>query len=571
MKNALKSIKLIIKVAPYDFIMIIFSLAIKLLGPIIYTFSVLKLFKEVENILLVGHVNVKTVVLFSVALFISRFHNIFYMRFYSTFVSMPRIESRLKEIIHKKIDRISSVDLINPVSDTKINQAIFAGTNIFRLMQTSLELITTIISSLSLVAIILNIDIYLSIAIIIALIPIVASQIYESNIKIENRDNRIEISRLKKINQSAISGNPQFIESRMNFADDFFQDKFSHFSDEYLDLIKGETNSIYKFNLKLILLHVYSNSVGLVAPSIMLYLNRISFSEFGGVYSACDNIKMQCENIISLLNYGRQFSYMVRPYFDFINMKEREGDKIHNNGTIKLQDVSFKYKNTTKNAVSEINLEIKPKEKIAIVGINGSGKTTLARLSIGELLPTTGFVYHDGISTNEIGEKYLYNSTSQVSQFFSRYALSLKENISFNNEINFSQEDTNKFLKRDDISLDSMMLKEFGGHEMSGGEWQRVAILRGFNKSSDLITLDEPTSAIDPLNEKEIYDFFEEHSKNKTEIMVTHRMGAIKYVDRIIVLDRGNIVEDGNFDELIKRDGMFAKIYKSQSESFVRE
>ena len=103
---------------------------------------------------------------------------------------------------------------------------------------------------------------------------------------------------------------------------------------------------------------------------------------------------------------------------------------------------------------------------------------------------------------------------------------------------------------------------------MSGGQWQRLAILRGFNKPADLITLDEPTSAIDPLNEKEIYDFFYENSRDKTEVIVTHRLGAIKYVDRIIVMRDGEIVEDGDFESLIKRKGDFAKIYGSQLEMF---
>ena len=162
----------------------------------------------------------------------------------------------------------------------------------------------------------------------------------------------------------------------------------------------------------------------------------------------------------------------------------------------------------------------------------------------------------------------MYDGTSQVNQFFASYAMTLRENIAFDTEIIYSERKIREFLKDDNLSMDDQMTKEFGGREMSGGQWQRLAILRAFNKPADLITLDEPTSAIDPLNEKEIYDFFYENSKDKTEVIVTHRLGAIKYVDRIIVMRDGEIVEDGDFESLIKRKGDFAKIYGSQLEMF---
>lgn len=144
----------------------------------------------------------------------------------------------------------------------------------------------------------------------------------------------------------------------------------------------------------------------------------------------------------------------------------------------------------------------------ALVGENGSGKTTFVRLLTGELIPSKGDVFYQNISTREISDKNMYSNTSQVNQFFNRYYLTLKENIAFNNKLNFNQNEVNKFLKSNSLNLEDYISKEFGGIEFSGGQWQRIAILRGFNKKSDLVVLDEPTSAIDPINESEIYKFF---------------------------------------------------------------
>lgn len=568
MKNSFRSIKLILKTSPYDFFMMIFSLLVKFLGPIFYTYASMNLFKELPKVFSNEILDIKSILIFVLALILSNFHNTFYSRFYSTFVSMPRLERKLKENIHQKISRVSSENLINPMSDARAHRAIFAGTNLFRLVQTTMELLFTILSGISIIFIVATINIYISVGLIIALIPIILSQINETNIKIRNRDKKLEINRIKQLDHKSITESPQFIESRINNANNFFKNKYRNISQEYNEIIKKESKSIFKVATLLFPLTVYSDASGIAINIYLLAIKKITFAEFGGALAAYNSLKNQITSILSLLNYGRQFDAMVEPYFEFINMEERKGNLNKNFGIIEFKDVSFQYKNANKNALENINLTIRPEEKIAIVGLNGSGKTTFVRLLTGELIPTEGEVQYSGVSTLEIKENSMYDLISQVNQFFNRYAMSMKENISFDDELHFSEKDIKKFLKREDIDLADELSREFGGKEMSGGEWQRLAILRGFNKISKLITLDEPTSAIDPINEKEIYDFFYSHSVGKSQIIVTHRLGAIKYVDRIIVFKDGKIVEDGNFEELINYGGEFAKVYLSQSELF---
>ena len=568
MKNSFRSIKLILKTSPYDFFMMILSLLVKFLAPIFYTYASMNLFKELPKVFSNEILDIKSILIFVLALILSNFHNTFYSRFYSTFVSMPRLERKLKENIHQKISRVSSENLINPMSDAKAHRAIFAGTNLFRLVQTTMELLFTILSGISIIFIVATINIYISVGLIIALIPIILSQINETNIKIRNRDKKLEINRIKQLDHKSITESPQFIESRINNANNFFKNKYKNISQEYNEIIKKESKSIFKVAALLFPLSVYSDASGIAINIYLLAVKKITFAEFGGALAAYNSLKNQITSILSLLNYGRQFDAMVEPYFEFTNMEERKGNLNKNFGIIEFKDVSFQYKNANKNALENINLTIRPEEKIAIVGLNGYGKTTFVRLLTGELIPTEGEIQYSGISTLEIKENSMYDLISQVNQFFNRYAMSMKENISFDDDLHFKETDIKKFLKREDIDLLDELSREFGGIEMSGGEWQRLAILRGFNKISKLITLDEPTSAIDPINEKEIYDFFYSHSVGKSQIIVTHRLGAIKYVDRIIVFKDGKIVEDGNFEELINYGGEFAKVYLSQSELF---
>lgn len=568
MKNSFRSIKLILKTSPYDFFMMILSLLVKFLAPIFYTYASMNLFKELPKVFSNEILDIKSILIFVLALILSNFHNTFYSRFYSTFVSMPRLERKLKENIHQKISRVSSENLINPMSDAKAHRAIFAGTNLFRLVQTTMELLFTILSGISIIFIVATINIYISVGLIIALIPIILSQINETNIKIRNRDKKLEINRIKQLDHKSITESPQFIESRINNANNFFKNKYKNISQEYNEIIKKESKSIFKVAALLFPLSVYSDASGIAINIYLLAVKKITFAEFGGALAAYNSLKNQITSILSLLNYGRQFDAMVEPYFEFTNMEERKGNLNKNFGIIEFKDVSFQYKNANKNALENINLTIRPEEKIAIVGLNGYGKTTFVRLLTGELIPTEGEIQYSGISTLEIKENSMYDLISQVNQFFNRYAMSMKENISFDDDLHFKETDIKKFLKREDIDLLDELSREFGGIEMSGGEWQRLAILRGFNKISKLITLDEPTSAIDPINEKEIYDFFYSHSVGKSQIIVTHRLGAIKYVDRIIVFKDGKIVEDGNFEELINYGGEFAKVHLSQSELF---
>lgn len=569
MKRMKESLKLVWEISKIDFLIMVISLVFRLLINILYVYQVGKLFGEIGNLKAGQSLDLKQILFFGMILLLSRFQNIFYERFFSTFVSMPRLELKLKQLMHDKVSKIPSRENCDAKTNVYVNRAVFAGTNIFRLVQIYTQLVMSVISFATIFALMSTMNIYLSIGLVVAIVPKIIVEMRETKIKVQNRDKRVELRRMEKLYRETITGDPQYIETKINGADEFFKQIYVDTRNDMDAVATDERTFIRNTGLIFSPLLIYSDISGILTGVLLLYYDIISFSVFGSAVSAFTKLKEDITSILSLVEYGRRFGIMVEPYFDFLAKIEREGEETTDGKTLELKDVYFKYPNAKDFAISGINLKINPGEKVAIVGINGSGKSTLSKLLLGEFEPTKGEVLIGGVSSKNLKEPEIYDKRSQVSQFFNRYEMSLKENISFDKDLILSDSDVKSFVKKKGLDLESVLGREFGGVELSGGEWQRIAILRGFNKTSEFITLDEPTSAIDPINEKEIYDFFDDNSDGKTEIIITHRLGAIKYVDRILVMENGKIIEDGDFRELTERQGKFKEIYDSQSELFL--
>ena len=569
MKRMKESLKLVWEISKIDFLIMVISLVFRLLINILYVYQVGKLFGEIGNLKAGQSLDLKQILFFGMILLLSRFQNIFYERFFSTFVSMPRLELKLKQLMHDKVSKIPSRENCDAKTNVYVNRAVFAGTNIFRLVQIYTQLVMSVISFATIFALMSTMNIYLSVGLVVAIVPKIIVEMRETKIKVQIRDKRVELRRMEKLYRETITGDPQYIETKINGADEFFKQRYVDTRNDMDTVATDESAFIKNTGLIFSPFLIYSDISGILTGVLLLYYDIISFSVFGSAVSAFTKLKEDITSILSLVEYGRRFGIMVEPYFDFLMKIEREGEETTDGKTLELKDVYFKYPNAKDYAISGINLKINPGEKIAIVGINGSGKSTLSKLLLGEFEPTKGEVLIGGVSSKKLKEPEIYDKRSQVSQFFNRYEMSLKENISFDKDLIFSESDVKSFVKKKGLDLESVLGREFGGVELSGGEWQRIAILRGFNKTSEFITLDEPTSAIDPINEKEIYDFFDDNSNGKTEIIITHRLGAIKYVDRILVMENGKIIEDGDFRELTERKGKFKEIYDSQSELFL--
>lgn len=215
-------------------------------------------------------------------------------------------------------------------------------------------------------------------------------------------------------------------------------------------------------------------------------------------------------------------------------------------------------------------------ETIAIVGENGAGKSTLVKLMLGLYTPQEGKVRFGGVDTKEVSSSAIYRGVSAVFQKYQRYKMTLADNIRISDrqaEDELSTARLDMAAAKAELAVasdvypqgyDTMLSREFDGVDLSGGQWQRLAIVRGFYRAHDVIVLDEPTAAIDPLEETRIYRTFTEMSQDKTAIIVTHRLGSAKIADRIIVMDGGKVCEVGTHDTLLRAGGKYAEMYRAQ-------
>jgi len=242
---------------------------------------------------------------------------------------------------------------------------------------------------------------------------------------------------------------------------------------------------------------------------------------------------------------------------------------------ITLEKVDFKYPGTTRNVLKDINLTFKKGQVVALVGENGSGKTSLVKLLCRLYDPEKGAIYWDGISIKDFRLKELRQKISVIYQDFEKYHFSVSDNIRISDWQQPIQEQTIKdatykagastFIEQLPNKFDQQLGRLFmGGAELSGGQWQKIALARAFYKEAEVIILDEPSSAIDPLAEAAIFEHFKKLAKDKILILVTHRLYNLKMADSIVVLQEGSIIEQGNHEELVAEEGLYLKMFEKQ-------
>ena len=248
---------------------------------------------------------------------------------------------------------------------------------------------------------------------------------------------------------------------------------------------------------------------------------------------------------------------------------------------LNFENVTYSYPNQEGNAVENINFKIKKGEVVSLLGYNGSGKSTLSKLMCGTLKDYGGKIMLNGKDIKEFSDEDLYRYFGIGFQDFTKYSLSLKENIGFGMvEKIDDEEEIRKAIDKGNLheiietlpnGTDTIIGKEFdsSGQDLSGGQWQRVILSRAYMGEPEVLILDEPTASIDPLEEMRMLMHFKEIVKDKTALLISHRIGFARLSDRICIMKDGTIVEDGTHDELIKQQGYYYELFKSQQELYI--
>ena len=312
--------------------------------------------------------------------------------------------------------------------------------------------------------------------------------------------------------------------------------------------------------------------------------NGMSVADYTFFVGVASTFSGNMRSLLDSLSDMRILNMQVNDYRTFMEIEDdKDGGKPLPEGpdyVIRFEDVTFCYPGQVTNALEHVNLEIKPGQRLAVVGMNGAGKTTLIKLLMRLYTPSSGRITLNGIDINEFDRRKYFELFAPVFQNIESYAFSMSENVSFKNEEKGDKEKITSSLKTAGLwdkiqslpdKLATPMLKIFseGGVDFSGGEKQKLAIARALYKDAAFVILDEPTSALDPVSEHEIYRHFEELVEDKTSLYISHRMSSCRFCDQIYVFDEGQIVQKGSHEELLEeREGIYCQLWEAQAQYY---
>lgn len=361
---------------------------------------------------------------------------------------------------------------------------------------------------------------------------------------------------------------------------------FDYFIDKYKDYIeKFNSQDIDLAKKNLFWMSIISIFELIIDTMLFIYIvisgfiGKILIGNVMTYIKAISQIKELITNVLELFATLNKESLFIDELMKYFILEEIENDgliKIDKINNIKIKNLSYKYENTNKYALKNINLEINKKEISAIVGPNGSGKSTLIKIIMGFYDDYEGEIYINDIELRQIDKSSILLKTATLFQDFIRYEATFRENISYGNLTLLNDEKklysiTNKFgiskiINDSTKKLDTQLGHWFDqGKQISIGEWQKVALSRAFAKNGDLYILDEPNSALDPIYEYNLAKLYKELLKDKIGIIVAHKFNNfIKDVDNILVFSDGEIIGKGKHSYLMDTNEVYKKLYSIQ-------
>ena len=338
----------------------------------------------------------------------------------------------------------------------------------------------------------------------------------------------------------------------------------------------------FKWNYAAIILNSVQQLISYIYFGYLLFNNIISIATYSTLFAAIQQFASTFNNLLSM---NIDFTNKIKEanlYMDFLNDDKymRHGIiEVKNFDEIQFSDVKFSYPGQIGYAINNISIKIKRGEKVAIVGKNGSGKTTFIKLLIGLFPPSEGHITINDIDYMDLDMSSWFANVSAAMQNPVYLPIEIQKNITFSFEYN--EEKLNKAfdfagvlekIKALPDKWNSILTKQFSksGIDLSGGEKQKLALARAFYKKYQLLVFDEPSSALDPEAEYELFQNIKKIDKEKTVIYISHRLSTTISADKIIVFDNGSIIEEGSHDELMKKDGLYAELFSKQAQCYIR-
>lgn len=370
-------------------------------------------------------------------------------------------------------------------------------------------------------------------------------------------------------------------EIRIYNMSNMFKTMHKNLLEDKINLIKSIQLKQYKFDIISNIITMLCSIVcyGYLAYSVIY--NNMSISSFILFFGIILGFSNWINNILSDFNKIDKISLQIQDIVEYLNMSNKmlnkDGIAVPQSiSEIKFEHVFYNHVGNKNSTIKDINLTINSGEKIAIVGTNGSGKTTLVKLLCGLYTPTSGKILINGNSINKYNRDSYYKLFSAVFQDIHLIPASIEKNIAMciEKEINYKKINTcielsslTTKISNLKYGLKTMLIKSIykDAIDLSGGELQKLMLARAIYKEGLILILDEPTAALDPIAESEIYEKYNDITKNCISIFISHRFASTRFCDKIILLQDGKIIEQGTHEELIKLNKEYAKMFFIQS------
>ena len=491
------------------------------------------------------------------------------------------IVQKVSKLKYKHIENSDDIDLISRVNDNCSEKILNGFLNVLDIAQYIIE-----ISSILIIITFKVWWISLLFLIIIPLFLIVSFKAgeldYKAYSEAENKFRRS--SYFKDILSSRDSYEERTLFQYSNEVNDMCFDSYEEARKiQYLadkkNYFRSKLTSCLTILLSITIAFVLLNGVNSGKISVGMYIALVT-----AFFKLID--KMSWELSYTLQQYANNKEYLkdLTSFSNLEEVEEEKNEKDYSNmneefNSIEFKNVTFSYPNTNIRILDNLSMKLESNKQYAFVGKNGSGKTTIVKLLTGLYDNYEGEILINGINIKDLNTENLRAYFSIVYQDFAKYSISLKENVLIGKDWKITKNPSKdslilKTLKElnlenlvDDLKngLNTKLGKiDEDGVDLSNGQWQRIAIARALLRYSKINILDEPTAALDPISESNIYSLFKNISKNKSTIFITHRLGAARIADEIIVIDNGKVIEQGSHEMLISKSGYYSEMFETQ-------
>ena len=443
-----------------------------------------------------------------------------------------------------------------------------------------------LITLISLVVLLVGFSPWLAVVVILAAVPNFLSNSRFAEMAFRALTHRAPEARLLSYIENLLTSNETVKEIKLfglgESLKQRYEDLFTQFLEEDTSIARRNTYASLAWGM-LSNLAYYGSYIWVIVRTITQAITLGDMTMFLSVFRQSQRaVQMLLENFSRLYENNLYLDNLL----DFLKIEPAL--EIPENGKIapapilegvRFENVSFKYPGSEKFVLKNVNLFIKPGESIALVGLNGAGKTTLIKLLTRLYDPTEGRITLDGTDLRDFDLQSLHQRFGVIFQDFVRYQFSVKENIGFGQveelenqeriEVAADKGGATEVIAELPEGYETVLGRRWNrGHELSGGQWQKIALSRAFMRKAEVLILDEPTSALDAEAEYEIFLRFRELMQGRVAVLISHRFSTVRMADRIVVLSEGRIIELGSHEELMARNQSYAHLFNLQAEGY---